>query len=97
MRVRIYQAPKSSMQSGRGHLGVNWLVECLGEQQRRPDQLMGWSSGDSYNQVKLKFQTLESALDFVKSKGWVCEDIEKTHERIVRPRSYMDTIVGGRK
>ena len=90
-RVRIYQPGKTAMQSGRA-LTHEWIIEYEAETARRPEALMGWtSSGDTYNQVRLKFPTLENAVAFAKEKSWNY-DVEQAHDRHVRPRSYVDNF-----
>lgn len=53
---------------------------------------MGWiSSGDTYNQVRLTFDTKEQAVAFAKEKGWHFI-LSKPKVRIVRPRNYADNF-----
>ena len=53
------------MQSGRGNLR-HWLLEYELETPRRPEPLMGWvSSGDTLNQVRLRFASEEEAVALV--------------------------------
>ena len=47
IQCRIYQPPKSSMQSGRAKTH-SWMLEYEIETARRPEPLMGWTaSGES--------------------------------------------------
>jgi len=91
IHCRIYQPPKSSMQSGRAKTNY-WLLEYEPETARRPEPLMGWTaSGDTLNQVKLRFATKEEAIAFAEREG--CDysvELPKPHR--VRPRSYADNF-----
>jgi|SRR4051794_4397061 len=91
MKVRIYQPSKTPMQSGRGKTH-DWLLEYEIETPRRPEPLMGWiSSGDTLNQVRLKFETKEDAIAFAERKGWDYS-VQEAHARRVRPRNYADNF-----
>ena len=91
MHVRIYQPPKSTMQSGRAGLAL-WVLEYELETPRRPEPLMGWiSAGDTLNQVRLNFPSSADAVAFATRKGWTCT-VEEAQTRIIRPRSYADNF-----
>ena len=92
MKVRIYKPSKSAMQSGRGKT-VCWVLEYEIASKRQPEPLMGWvSSGDTLNQVQLKFDTAEQAIEFAESKGWAYTVAEEK-VRKVRPRNYVDNFI----
>ncbi len=60
-QARIYQKPKSAMQSGRGGT-ERWILEFVPAEAKRPDPLTGWAgSGDTREQVKLGFADLAAA------------------------------------
>ena len=62
MFARLYQRPKSAMQSGRARMG-EWLLEWERDEAQRPDPLTGWpGSGDTETQVQLRFPTRAAAL-----------------------------------
>ncbi|MFN3827428.1 MAG: ETC complex I subunit [Micavibrio sp.] len=87
--VRIYKPSKSAMQSGRGK-GQKWVLETETTTARQPENLMGWvSSGDTLNQVKISFDTLEDAIKHAETKGWAYS-VSLPQERKVRPRNYAD-------
>ncbi|GAB5388016.1 MAG: ETC complex I subunit [Alphaproteobacteria bacterium] len=86
-RVRIYRPSKNTMQSGRANRGT-WILEYETETARTPEALMGWvSSGDTLNQVRMKFPTCEDAEKFAKEKGWTAQVIPD-RERKIRPQNY---------
>ncbi len=91
MQVRIYQPTKNAMQSGRARV-ASWVLEYESDTARVPEGLMGWtSSGDTRNQVRLRFRTMEDACAFAAEKGWTC-DVVLPHERVLRPRNYGDNF-----
>lgn len=91
MNVKIYSPSKSAMQSGLAK-SEGWVIEYELATARRPESLMGWtSSGDTLNQVKLKFPTRDDAVKFAETKGWQYT-ILPSHERIIRPRNYVDNF-----
>lgn len=101
MEVRIFKPSKNAMQSGRAKADGDWVLEYETETPRMPDPLMGWNScGDTLNQVRLKFPTVEQAIEFARGKGWAYT-VQATHERRVKPRNYVDNFkyipVGDRK
>ncbi len=91
MKARIYRPAKTVMQSGRGKT-ESWVLEFDQLTPRRPEPLMGWtSSGDTLNQVCLKFATSEDAVAFAERKG-LDYAVEPEHVRRVRPRNYADNF-----
>lgn len=79
------------MQSGRGKTG-GWVLEYETATPRRPEQLMGWTaSGDTLNQVRLRFGTVEEAVDFARKKGWSFV-VQPAHGRKVKARNYSDNF-----
>ncbi len=91
IQCRIYQPPKSSMQSGRART-LDWVLEYEVETPRRPEPLMGWiASGDTLNQVRLRFASREDAVAFAEREGYdYSVEMPKPHR--VRPRSYADNF-----
>lgn len=79
------------MQSGRGKT-VQWLIEYELDTPRRPESLMGWvASGDTNNQVRLKFPTLEDAKAFADKEGWRYT-VLSAHQKKPKPRNYADNF-----
>jgi hypothetical protein len=94
MKARIYKPAKSAMQSGRGHTAGHgdWVLEYETETPRRPEPLMGWTeSGDTLNQVRMRFETREAAAAFAKRKGMDFTVMEP-EERHIPPRNYGDNF-----
>ena len=66
MSARIYQRPKNAMQSGKALVG-QWILDFAPAQARQADPLMGWAgSGDTQQQVVLKFESAEAAQAYAK-------------------------------
>jgi len=91
MRARIYRPAKTAMQSGRGNV-KGWVLDYEPATPRRPEPLMGWvSSGDTLDQVRLRFATKEEAIAFAERKG-LDYTVQTEHTRRVRPRNYADNF-----
>lgn len=69
MAARIYQQPKNAMQSGR--FGTqSWFLEFEPREAKRPDPLMGWAgSGDTRQQLKLRFPDVDAAKAYAAKYG----------------------------
>jgi hypothetical protein len=95
MRARIYQQPKTAMQSGTAGT-KDWVLEWEPTDRRRPDPLTGWwGSGDTQTQVKLRFDTKDEAVAFAERSG-VPYDVELPPVRIHKPKVYADNFKYGR-
>lgn len=91
LKVKIYKPSKTAMQSGRAKIG-SWMLEYQTISARKPEDLMGWSgSEDTLNQVKLKFDSAESAVNHAKKNGWEYTVIPE-QTRKLRPRNYSDNF-----
>ena len=91
MKVRIFQPSRNTMQSGRAKLG-KWVLEYEVETKRSPEPLMGWTaSGDTLNQVRLKFKSAEEAISYANAQGWEYT-ILPAHGRHVVPKNYGDNF-----
>src|SRR5262249_14488131 len=89
--ARIYRPSKTAMQSGTALTG-KWLLEYEQATKREPDPLMGWiSAGDTLNQIRLRFDTLEEALAFAKREGLDYTIIEP-QQRAPKAKSYADNF-----
>ena len=95
MRVRIFQQPKSAMQSGTA--GTHeWVLDWEPSDRRTQDPLMGWfGSSDTQSQVRLRFDTKEEAIAFADKRG-VPYDLELSPARVHKPKAYADNFKFGR-
>jgi hypothetical protein len=95
MRARIFQQPKSSMQSGTAST-TQWALEWAPTEPRRQDALMGWfGSGDTQAQVHLHFASREEAVAYAERAG-VPYDVELPPVRVHTPKIYADNFKYGR-
>ena len=68
--ARIFQRVKNSMQSGRANTD-RWQLEFEPADAMRPDPLTGWAgSGDTRNQIRLLFPSLDAAVAHCERQGW---------------------------
>jgi len=90
-RVRIYRPAKTAMQSGTAKTR-SWVLEYEPATPREPDPLMGWASaGDTLNEVRLKFATLDAAVEFARKRG-LEYTVMPFEQRTIRPKSYADNF-----
>ena len=79
------------MQSGLGN-NDKWILE-FETNDPTTNPLMGWeSSNDTYSEVKLEFNTKESAINYAKRKKIDFELIEPKKRRIIK-KSYADNFL----
>ena len=89
--ARIYQRAKSSMQSGRARVG-SWMLEHEPSEPKLPDPLTGWAgSGDTRDQVRLSFPTLEAARAYAERHGLACSIVPPA-ERKLKLQAYADNF-----
>ena len=89
--ARIYRRMKSSMQSGRARVG-QWVLEHEPAEPKRADPLTGWAgSGDTRDQVRLTFDTLDAARAYADKMGLVAH-VVPTHERTLKLQAYADNF-----
>jgi len=92
MKVKIYKPAKTAMQSGRAGSAANWVLEYDLPTARRPEAVMGWtSSGDTLNQVRMRFSSKEAAIALAESEGWEYE-VSEPQARAIIPRNYTDNF-----
>jgi len=95
MPARIFQQPKSAMQSGIAGT-QDWVFEWAPADRQTQDPLMGWfGSRDTSNQVRLRFDTREEAVAFAESQG-AAYDVELPTVRVHHPKAYADNFKYGR-
>jgi NADH dehydrogenase ubiquinone Fe-S protein 4 len=91
MQVRIYQPPKTAMQSGRAN-AKSWVMEFEPTAARQVEPLMGWtSSADTRAQLRLHFDSLEEAVAYAQKEG-LMYSVEQSRERNVKPKTYADNF-----
>lgn len=91
MQVRIYKPSRSTMQAGLGATRY-WILEYAPETPRIPDPLMGWTSErDTRRQIRLRFETLEQALDFARDHGLEV-DLEDAQAPRQAPKAYAENF-----
>ena len=95
IKAKIYQPCKTSMQSGRAKTKY-WVFEYKPAQKNTPEPLMGWNSGGTLEQIKLKFDSQEAAIAYADKHGIEYELIEPK-KRIVTPKSYAANFAFSRK
>jgi hypothetical protein len=92
--ARIYQRIKSSMQSGRRRVG-QWTLEFEPAEAKTADPLMGWAgSGDTREQVRLTFPTLEAATAYAAQYG-IPATVVAGHDRSLKLQSYAENFQVG--
>jgi len=95
-RARIFQPPKSAMQSGLAATH-GWVLQFEQDARRQADPLMGWiGGGDTQTQVKLHFATREEAIAYAEQNK-IPYDVELPHARRIKPKAYADNFRFGRQ
>jgi len=90
-RARIYRPTKNAMQSGTANTR-KWVLDYEPETPRDPDPLMGWASaGDTLNQIRLHFETLEEAVAYANKRA-LAYDVIEPQKATIRPKSYADNF-----
>jgi ETC complex I subunit conserved region len=91
IHARILQKSKNAMQSGRAGTD-QWMLEFEASDAQRADPLMGWAgSGDTRQQVKLTFQTLEAAQAYAEKKG-ISVTIVPPAQKVLKLQAYADNF-----
>ena len=89
--ARIYQRPKNAMQSGRARTD-RWILEFEPGEKQSPDPLTGWAgSGDTRNQLRMNFPTLEAARDYAEREG-IAFHVIAAPERKLKLQAYADNF-----
>ena len=95
-RARIYQQPKTAMQSGRAGT-QDWVLDFEPAEARKADPLMGWiGSADTQAQVRLRFDSREEAVAYAERCGLAYE-VELPRPIRFRPKAYADNFRFGRR
>ena len=94
IEARIRQRVKSAMQSGRSGEGA-WLLEYEPAEAKRPDPLTGWAgSGDTREQVRLGFATLDAAKAYADRHGLAYHVTAGGSVRSLKLQAYADNFKG---
>ena len=68
--ARISELDRKTTQSGKANAGL-WLLEFERQEGLRPDPLTGWNgSGDTRPQVRMTFESKESAIAYAERHGF---------------------------
>jgi hypothetical protein len=91
MKVRIFKPIKNAMQSG--VKPQKWhVVPLKGSGTSYISKQMGWlGTKDTIYQVDIKFETMQNAIEYAKSKGWEYEIITHNDRKIVQ-KSYSNNF-----
>ena len=96
MRVKIFQRPKTAMQSGVAGAG-NWVLEFTATRPEVNDALMGWwGRGDTRGQVRLRFDSREQAVAYAESNGFAYDIEIPPAPAKQKPKAYADNFRYGR-
>jgi hypothetical protein len=94
--ARIHCPPRNAMQSGRANTR-EWVLEYAPSAPLRLDPLTGWpGSGDTLNQVQLRFPTREAAVAYAEARGLRYEVEPMRPEKPIKPKVYADNFRYGR-
>ena len=94
VQARIRQRIKSSMQSGRALEG-KWILEYEPAEAKQPDPLTGWAgSGDTREQVRLGFPTLDAAKAYAMQNGLDYHVSVEGVGRDLKLQTYADNFKG---
>jgi hypothetical protein len=89
--ARIFQQGTPATQSGRRGADL-WVLEFEPREAKRPDPLMGWAgSGDTGQQVRLRFPSREAALAYASRNGIPAEVLEPRPHRL-HLKSYAENF-----
>ncbi len=90
-QARIFQKPKSAMQSGRSGTD-RWILEFEPAEAKKPDRLTGWAgSGDTQAQVSLLFPTLDAARAYADKYG-VTAHVIPAPQKVLKIQAYADNF-----
>jgi len=94
VEARIRQRVKSSMQSGRYRESA-WILEYEPAEPKQADPLTGWAgSGDTREQVRLGFPTLEAAKAYAERNGLAYHVSGLPSGRTLKIQTYADNFRG---
>jgi hypothetical protein len=89
--ARIFQRVKNAMQSGRARTD-SWILEFEPTTAEKADPLTGWNGGgDTSNQVRIGFPTLEAATAYAEREG-IAFHVVAAPERTLKLQAYADNF-----
>lgn len=89
--ARIFQRPKNAMSSGK-YRTDRWVLEFEPAEAKRPDPLTGWAgSGDTRDQLRLGFPTLEAAVAYADREG-LAYHVVPAPARKLKLQAYADNF-----
>ncbi len=90
-KARIYRKGMRATQAGSWRSSL-WYLEHEPQEGKRPDPLMGWAgSGDTEQQVRLSFSTLEAAKAYAERNGLEAEVVPVAPHQLIL-QSYADNF-----
>jgi len=96
MTARIYRPARTATQSGKGKT-QQWMLVHEPSAPREIDPLMGYTtSGDTREQVRLSFDTLEAAEAYAQKNG-IAYSVQPSHDATPKRQSYTDNFRSDRK
>lgn len=98
MSARIYKPAKTAMSSGTAKTR-RWVLEFPADKPKEIDPLMGWTaSSDTQQQVRLRFDTKEAALEYAREHGIDAVVVEPQKRKPnIRPGGYGDNFATDRR
>ncbi len=94
--ARIYKPAKTAMQSGTAGTKL-WVLDFESTEPKEVEPLMGWtSSGDTLQQVRLRFATKEEAIAYCENNG-IPYRVYEPHTPTRRAISYSDNFAYSRR
>jgi len=91
MSARIYQMPKNALQSGKARTAT-WMLEFELAEARKADPMTGWSgSGDTQEQVKLKFPSEAAARAYADRYG-IAYHVVAVPPKTLKLQTYADNF-----
>lgn len=91
MTARIYKPSKNAMQSGFAN-SKDWVVSFDLAEPRQVEPLMGWtSSGDTRQQLRLRFATQQEAIAYCERQG-IAFQVFEAKPATRRTISYSDNF-----
>jgi hypothetical protein len=94
--ARIYKPAKTAMQSGTAKT-KEWVLDYELAEARQVEPLMGWtSSGDTRQQLQLRFDTKEEAIAYCERHG-IAFQVTEPKQRARRMMAYADNFAVGRR